>query len=104
MRVAADDALGLVGIDVGIVEQSELELPEEHRRDQIVELRFLEHALLHQLDEMQVAVRLGQLDVHAGLHGERAGFLLVLRDEVAVRVGAVARAPRSRSSRRRRSP
>ena len=70
-----------------------LELPEQHRRDEIVELRFLERALAHQLDEVQVAVGLGQFDVHAGAHREHACFRLVGGDEMAVRVGAVAQLP-----------
>ncbi len=38
MLVAADHALRLFGIDVWIVEQSHLELPEQHRRNQFIEL------------------------------------------------------------------
>ena len=93
MLVATDDALGLGRIDVRIVEQAEFEFPEQHGRDQLVELRFFQDALLHQLDEMQIAIRVGQLDVDARFDGEPAGFLLVLRDEVAVRVGPVAEFP-----------
>ncbi len=90
MRFAADDALGLGGVDVRIVEQAHLEFPAEHRRDQLVELRFLEHAFAHEFDQVQVAIGLGQFDVDAGLDGERAGLPLVLGDEMAVRFGAVA--------------
>jgi hypothetical protein len=103
MLVAADHAVGLIGIDIGIVEQAHLELPEKHRRNQLVELRFLEHALLHQFDQMQVAIRIGQLDVDAGFDRERAGFLLVRATKWPC-VSAGSRAPRWRSNRKRRSP
>ena len=93
MLVAAHHALGLIGIDIGIVEQPHLELPEEHGRDQLVELLLLEHALPHQLHQVQVAVRLRQLDVDARLNREPARLLFVFGDEVAVRVRTVAEFP-----------
>ena len=91
--VAADDPGGHGRIDVGIVEEAELEFPEQHRRDEIVELLFLEGALLHEADEVEVAIRIGQLDVDPGLDGKAAGFFFVLRDEVPVGVGAVGQFP-----------
>src|SRR6185369_15366619 len=42
---------------------------------------------------MEVAVGLGQFDIHAGLDGKSARLLLVLCDKVAVRVGAIAQFP-----------
>ena len=104
MRVAADDALGLVGIDVRIVEQAQLEFPEQHRRDQLVELRFLQHALADQLDQVQVAIRLGQFDVHAGLDGQRARLPSCPRRRSGRACRAGSPVPRWRSNRRRRSP
>ena len=77
MVVASDDALGHGGIDVRIVEEAEFELPQQHGRDQLVELRFLQYTLLYQLDQMQIAIRVGQLDVYARFDGEFAGLLLV---------------------------
>src|SRR5208337_4993031 len=49
MLVAANYAPSLFRIYIRVVEQSHLEFPEQHRRNQFFELRFLEHALLHQL-------------------------------------------------------
>jgi hypothetical protein len=46
-----------------------------------------------QFHQVQVAVRIGQFDIDAGFDRQRAGFLLVLGDKVAVRVGAVAKFP-----------
>ena len=104
VRVAAHHALGLVGIDVGIVEQAQLEFPEEHRRDQFVELPLLQHALAHQFDQVQVAIGLGQFDVDPRLDGQRARLLLVLapRNGRAFPAGSSVR--RWRSSRRRQIP
>ncbi len=93
MRVGADHAIDLSRIHVRIVEEAHLKLPKQHGRDQLVELRFLEHAPLHQLDQVEIAVRVGQLDVHTGVDCKGAGFLLVPRDEVAVRVRPIAQLP-----------
>ena len=71
MRVAADDPLGRRRIDVRIFEQPELELVRQHRRHQLVELRFGERPFAHQLHQVLVAIRLGQLDVHARPHREQ---------------------------------
>ena len=54
---------------------------------------FLEHALADEFDEVQVAVRLRQFDVHARLDGQPARFLLVFRHKMAVRVRPVAEFP-----------
>jgi len=64
VRIAADDAFGLAGIDVRVVEQAHLEFPEEHRGD-----------------EMQIAVGIGQLDIGPRVDGKRTGFLFVFSDE-----------------------
>ena len=93
MLLASHHALRFVGIDIRIVEEPHLKLPEKHGRDQLIELRFLQHALAHQLHQVQIAIGIGQLDVNAGLHRQRAGFLLVFGDEMAVRVGAVTQLP-----------
>ena len=90
---AADNALGLVGVHIRVIEQSHFEFPVQHRRDQFVELRFLEHALADEFDEVQVAIRFRQFDIDAGAHSEGAGFLFVLGDAVAVGVGTVAQFP-----------
>ena len=84
IRFAANYALGLVGIDIRIVKQSQLEFPIEHRRHEFIELRLLQHALAHQFHEVQIAIRIGQFDVDAGLDRQRARFLLVLGHEMAV--------------------
>ena len=42
---------------------------------------------------MQVAVGVGQFDIHAGFDGERAGFLLIRGDRVAVGIGTKAEFP-----------
>ncbi len=83
----------MFGIDIRIVEEAHLKFPEKHRSDELIELRFFENAFFHQFDQIQIAIRVGQLDVDAGVDRKRAGFLLVLRDEVAMRVGAVAELP-----------
>ena len=51
---------------------------------------------------MLVAIRLGQLDVHAGAHGERRGLLAVVGEVMPVELGPFVRAREWRSSRRRR--
>ena len=88
-----DHAFGMVGIDERVIEQAEPELPDERRSDEVVELALLEHAFANEVHELDVAVRLGGLDVDAGANGEHAAFALVVRDEVAVRVGPVAELP-----------
>ena len=93
MFVAADDAIGFVGIDVGRVEEAHLEFPEEHGRDQVIELGFLEHAFAHQLDQAQVAVGIGQFDIDAGLDRERARLLAVFGNEMPVGIGPIAELP-----------
>ena len=98
VRFAADNPLGFVGIHIRIIEQSQLELPKQHRRHQIVELGFLQHALADEFDEVQIAVRLRELDVHPGAHGQRAGFLFIIGHEVPVRVRDGNPVPKSRSN------
>ena len=102
--IAADHALSLIGIDIGIVEQAHFELPEKHGRDQFVEIGLFEHAFADKLDEMQVAIGIGQLDIHAGFDRERAGFLLVRGDASGRAYRDGSRVPRWRSNRKRRSP
>ena len=93
MRVAAHDAIGFRRVHVRIVEQAEEKLPAQHGLDHFVEFRFLQHALAHQLGQMQVAIRLRQFDVDAGPHRQGARFLLILGDEMPMRVGTVAELP-----------
>jgi hypothetical protein len=93
MRIAAHDAVGLVRVHVGIVEEAHLEFPVQHRRDEFIKLLLLEHALADEFDEVQVAIRLGQLDVHARLDGQAAGLLLVRGDVVPVCVRAETQFP-----------
>src|SRR6185369_4798783 len=42
---------------------------------------------------MEVAVWLGQFDIHAGLDGKSTRLLLVLCDEVSVRLGTISQFP-----------
>ena len=77
MIVAPHHAFGFVRIDVRVVEKAHLEFPKEHRSDEFVELRFLEHAPADEFSQMQVALRFRQLDIDAGLNGQSARFLLV---------------------------
>ena len=93
MLVATHHLVRFFRIDIWIVEQSHLELPEKHGRNQIVELRFLEHALLHKFHQVQIAVRIGQLNVDARFDRQLARFLFVLSDKVAVRVRPVSKLP-----------
>ena len=83
---ATDNLFRFVRINIGIVEQSHLEFPIQHRRDQFVQLRFLENFFADEFDEVQITIRFGELDVHAGLDRQCARFVFVLRDEMAVRV------------------
>ena len=78
MGVAAHQCVGGVGIDVGVVEEPQLEFRVEHGRDQLVELALLEDAFADQFRQVQVAIRFGQLDVDAGFHRQAAGFLFIL--------------------------
>ena len=96
--------VGFIGINIRIVEQSHLEFPIQHRRDQFVELRFLQNSFADQFDQVQITIRLGKFDVHAGFDRQRAGLLFVLRDEMAVRVGPMAAIPRSHNNPRRQIP
>ena len=91
--VGADYTRGMLGIDVRVVEQPEAELPEEHGSDEVVQLRLGQRAASHELHEAEVAVRLGQLDVHPCANGEHAGLVAVVRDVMAVRVGPVPQLP-----------
>ena len=75
---AADDALGFVGVDIRIVEEPHLEFPEEHGRDEFVELRFFEHALLHEFDQIEVAVGSGSSMLTPALTARTQDSLLSL--------------------------
>src|SRR5580700_4521351 len=87
MLITADNPRRLLGIDIGIFEEPHTELPFQHWLDQLVELRFLQVALLDQFDEMQIAIRFGKLDVDARGYSELASFFLVLGDRVAANLG-----------------
>ena len=89
MLVAPHDAFGLVGIDVGILEQAHLEFPIEHRRDQFVELLLFEHALADQFDQVLVAIRLGQFDVDAGFAPPGGRLPSCPGDGMAADIGAI---------------
>ena len=93
MLVTTNHALRLCRIDIRIVEQPHLKLPEQHRRNQLFQFLLLQHALLHQLYQVQVAIRIGQLDVDPGFHRKRARLLLVLGDKVPMRIRPVTKLP-----------
>ena len=90
LPIAADDSFGLVRIDIWIVEQAHLELPAQHRRNEPVELRLGERSIAHEIDEVEIAVRLREFDVHTGANGEHARLALVGGDMMAVRIRPVA--------------
>ena len=93
VRVAAHHAIRFLRVHIRVVEQAHAELPEQHGFYQLIEFLLFQHTLAHQFDQVQVTIRLRQLDVDAGAHGKCARFLLVLGDEVAVSVGPVAELP-----------
>ena len=68
MGFAADHPICLVRVYIRVVKQPHLELPMQHRGHEIVELLFFEHTPANEFDEVQVATRLGQLDVYARLN------------------------------------
>ena len=89
MRRVADDPLGLDGIDVRILEQPELELRAQHRPQALVEQRLGNGSLANELQQRRVAVGVRQLDVDARPDGERRRLLRVVREVVAVQLGAL---------------
>ena len=71
MRLVANQPFRFVRLHVWILEQPQAELVGEHPTDQLIEPRLSQRAVAHQLDQMVVAIGLGQLDVHAGPHGQQ---------------------------------
>ena len=63
---------GLVGINIRIIKQAHLEFPIQHRRNQFIQLRFLENFFADEFDEVLIAIRLRKFDVHAGFDRQRA--------------------------------
>ena len=90
IRVAADDAIGSSGSTYGSSNRPSSNFQKSIGATSSSSCVLFEHVFLHQFDQVQIAVRVGQLDIDAGFHGERAGFFLVLGDEMAVRVGPIA--------------
>ena len=72
-------ALGAIGIDVRLLEQAGQELRAQHARDRAIDRRLGDAAALDQRDELGKAVRIGQLQVDAGLERLAAGVGLVAR-------------------------
>jgi len=67
------DPLGLVRVDVRIVEQPQEELRAQHRPHALVDERLRNDAVPHEIDQMGVTVGVGQLDVDAGADGQFGG-------------------------------
>ena len=72
MFFTARHALRFGRVNIRIVEQAHFELPQQHRRDEIVEPLLFQHTLPHEFHEMQVTIRLGQFDVHTRLNRQSA--------------------------------
>ena len=93
MSTAPHEALRFVRINVRIFEQAQLELPVQHRPNQIIQLGLLQRARLNQPDEVEVAIRFRQLDVDPGPDRNSARFRLVCCHEVSVRLRPVTQLP-----------
>ena len=77
MLLGADHPFRFFRVHVGLVEQAHLEFPQQHRRNELVELRFLQGPLTYQFGQVQIAVRLRQLDIDSGGNRQPAGVLLL---------------------------
>src|SRR5262249_53230919 len=91
--VAADESLRFIGISQWVVEQTEFELPKQHRLNELVQFLLLQHTLAHQLHQMQITIWLRQFDIHASFDRQGAGLLFIGGDEMTVCVRPVAELP-----------
>src|ERR1043165_160367 len=68
MFITTHDTFRLSRINVRIIEEPQFKFPEQHRRNQFVELLFLQHPPADKLRDMQIAIRIRQFDIHADFH------------------------------------
>src|SRR5208283_6186250 len=86
-------AVGFIRIDVWIVKEAHFEFPKKHGGDEFVELGFLQHALADKFNQVEVAIRVRQFDIDAGLNRQGGRLFFVLGDEVAVGIGTITQFP-----------
>ena len=77
----------------GLQKQSHLEFPEQHRRDEIIQLGFLQDAFLDEFDDMQIAIRFGNSMFTPALTAGAQDSQFIFRDEMAIRIRAIAKFP-----------